>query len=118
MQPIVAGNWASLMGHMQRGQSGFSAKYNLGMMRPELPYQPTEARRLFGSGMIGAVNDEMTGTPLHCLEERGNMAVVRVSETESEIHENGLNGDIPDSFFESSQFRVREAFSGKLACLG
>lgn len=96
-----------MMGNMQSGHSGFSMKYDLGVMRPKLPYQPAKARSLFGSGMIDAIDNEITGTALHCLEKGGNMIVVRVSETESQINKNRLNGNIPYSFFKSPQFRIR-----------
>jgi hypothetical protein len=107
-----------MMGHMQSGYSCFSTKYEFGVMRPKLPYQSTEAGCLFGSRMIGTINNEITGSRLHCLEKRGDMVVVWVSETESKIHENRLRRDIPDNIFKSPQLYIREAFLGKLTRLG
>jgi hypothetical protein len=111
-------NLVPVMGHMQSGHCSFSTKYDLGVTRAKLPYQPAEARRLFGSGMIGAINNEITGTRLHRLEETGDMVVVWMNETESHIRENRLTWDIPDNFFKSPKLHSREEFSGKLARFG
>jgi hypothetical protein len=106
------------MRHQESGHSCFSTKYDLGVMRAKLPDQSAKARGLFGSGMIGAINNEIASTGLHCLKERRDMVVVWGGETKSQIQENGLNGNIPDNIFKSPQFRIREAFFGKLSCLG
>ncbi len=70
-----------MMGHMQSGYSRFSTKYDLGVTRAKLPYQSAKAGGLFRSHKIGTINYEISGTRLHCLEERGNVVVVWVSET-------------------------------------